>query len=497
MKKNNEILTLKMAEVFSIIYFAMILALLPLYFDTKVYTAMINAKGDCYLFIAAVMGIFILITAITSLVRKEPLIRFTDKNKSPMDLAMLAFCGTVVISFLLSENKRAALFGTGGFHVGTLSIVTLVGFYFFVSRNLQGSKKHWDLIILLNLFIFAWVVMDTISANIFGMRTRLGNQKFQYFGSLGQMDSVSAYVCIILPVVIVFFLNQKKIKSWLSVCVLFGLMAFTGIRTDGVYIGVAVCAIFLIPYALKDGVRLVNLLWLGLIWGVAITFYSVLSVVAPDRIGTDMGVSGTLIHYWIGAVMIVFCGLLLLWIEKKRVLPSNKVINVLSKMAVIILLLVIAVFILHGTVNLIQGDIGWGNGRGGIWLGAIHLFDAYNPLQKLFGLGMTAAATDLTYYAVELLHWENIMVANAHNDFLEYLISTGLVGLVAYTATWVVPIVEYIKKKKSGKEWSVAKVAYFMSLMAYLGQSVVGNPYSLSVPIIYLIFALYRNEDFA
>ena len=112
--------------------------------------------------------------------------------------------------------------------------------------------------------------MDTISANIFGMRTRLGNQKFQYFGSLGQMDSVSAYVCIILPVVIVFFLNQKKIKSWLSVCVLFGLMAFTGIRTDGVYIGVAVCAIFLIPYALKDGVRLVNLLWLGLIWGVAI-----------------------------------------------------------------------------------------------------------------------------------------------------------------------------------------------------------------------------------
>lgn len=496
MKKNNEILTLKMAEIFSIIYFGMILALLPLYFDSKVYTAMINAKGDCYLFIAAVMGIFILITLITSVIRKESSVRFTGQRKNPMDIAMLAFGGSVIISFLLSENKKAAYFGTGGFHVGTLSIVTLVAFYFFISRNLRGSRTHWDLIILLNVILFIWVVLDTISANIFGMRTRLGGQKFQYFGSLGQMDSVSAYICIILPIMIVFFLNQKKKKTWTSVCVLCGLMAFTGIRTDGVYIGVAVCAIFLIPYALRDTVRLVNLLWIGLIWGVAITFYSVFSVVAPDRIGTDMGVSGTLIHYWIGAVMIVFCGVLLLWIEKKRVLPSNKVINILSKMAVILLLLVIVVFILHGTVNLVQGDIRWGNGRGGIWLGAIHLFEAYNPLQKLFGLGMTAASTDLTYYANELLHWENVGVANAHNDFLEYLLSTGIVGLVAYTATWVVPIVEYIRSKKDGKEWSVEKIAYFMSLMAYMGQSVVGNPYSLSVPIIYLIFALYRNEDF-
>lgn len=496
MKKNNEILTLKMAEIFSIIYFGMILALLPLYFDTKVYTAMINAKGECYLFIAAVMGIFILITAVTSLVRKEPLVRFTGQSKSPMDLAMLAFGGAVIISFLLSENKKVAFFGTGGFHVGTLSIVTLVAFYFFVSRNLRGSKAHWDLIILLNTIIFAWVVLDSISANFFGMRTRLGNQKFQYFGSLGQMDSVSAYVCMILPIVIVFFLNQKKVQFLTCACVLFGLTAFTGIRTDGVYIGVAVCAIFLIPYALRDKIRLLNLLWLGLIWGVAITFYSVFSVVAPDRIGSDMGVSGTLIHYWVGAVMIAFCGVLLVWIEKKRVLPSDKVINILSKMAAILLLLVIAVFILHGTVNLVQGDLGWGNGRGGIWLGAVHLFEAYNPLQKLFGLGMTAASTDLSYYAIELLHWENVMVANAHNDFLEYLLSTGIVGLVAYTATWVVPIVEYIRSRKDGKEWSVTKVAYFMSLMAYMGQSVVGNPYSLSVPIIYLIFALYRNEDF-
>jgi len=496
MKKTNDILTLKMAGIFSIIYFALILALLPIYFDANIYTAMIRAKGVCYLFIAAVMGIMLLITFVTSVVRKEPPIRYTDQRRSPMDIAMLAFGIAVIISFLFSENKKVAYFGTGGFHVGTLSIVTLIVFYFFVSRNLCGSERHWDLIIVLNTFIFLWVVLDSVSTDFFGIRTKLGNQKLQYFASLGQMDSVSAYLCMILPIVIVFFLNQKKMQFWTVACVLFGLTAFTGIQTDGVYIGVAVCAIFLIPYALKDTLRLQRLLWLGLIWGVAITYYSVFSVVAPDRIGADSGVSGTLIHYWIGVVMIVFCGLLLIWIEKKRVLPSHKVISILSKVASIGLIVVIAVFLLHGTVNLIQGDIGWGNGRGGIWLGAIHLFEAYNPLQKLFGLGMTAASTDLSYFANELLQWNNVIVANAHNDFLEYLISTGIVGLVTYTATWVVPIVEYVKSKKNGKEWSVAKMAYFMALMAYMGQSIVGNPYSLSVPIVYLIFALYRNEDF-
>lgn len=497
MKKSNDILTLKMAEIFSIIYFAMILALLPLYFDAKIYTAMINAKGKCYLFIAAVMGIFLLITFITSVVRKEPAIRFTGQKKSPMDIAMLAFSGAVLLSFLFSENKKVAWFGTGGFHVGTFSIVTLVVFYFFVSRSLQGSQRHWDLIIILNTIIFAWVVLDTVSTNFFGVRTQLGRQKLQYFGSLGQMDSVSAYLCMILPIVIVFFLNQKKIQFWTCTCVLFGLTALTGIRTDGVYIGIAVCAIFLIPYALRDELRFQNLLWLGLVWGVAITFYSVFSVVAPDKIGTDMGVSGTLIHYWIGVMMIVFCGALLIWIEKKRVLPSGKIRNILSWVASIVLIIAIAVFLLSGAINIANENFGWGNSRGGIWSAVLNLFAAYNPLQKLFGLGMTAAGEDLAYFSAQLLEWAtSVRIVNAHNDFLEYLISTGIVGLVAYTATWVVPIVEHVKSRKSGKEWSVTKMAYFMALMGYLGQSVVGNPYSLSVPIIYLIFALYRNEDF-
>lgn len=495
MKKSEENITLKLAEIVSKIFFGMILVLLPLYFDAKFYTAMITAKGKVYWVIAGVMAIGVLTVFIASFIRKEQVLRYRGR-KNALDWALIAYAGAVLISFIFSENKNVAYFGSGGFYVGTLTLVSMIVFYFFVSRSLQGSKALWDMIIILNVFIFMWVVCDTISIDILTMHASIGGQNFGYYACLGQLDSVSAYLCLLLPIIIVFFVNEKKPGIWYYVFLVLGFTALTGIRTDGVYIGITVCAIFLIPYALKNMTRLQNMLWIGLIWGVAITFYSLWSVVAPNRIGTDMGVSGTLIKYWGGAIMIIICGGLLFWIEKKRILVGEKVTKILSRLASIGLVLVMAVFLLHGAMNLMQGDTGWGNGRGGIWLGALDLFAAYNPLQKLFGLGTTAIATDLTYYATALNGWKNVIVANAHNDFLEAMLSTGIVGLVTYTATWVIPIVEFVKQKKQGKEWSVTKVAYFMSLMAYLGQSIVGNPYSLSVPIMYLIFALYRNEDF-
>ncbi len=492
MKKKDENITWKVADVVSKIYFAMILAFLPLYFDGKFYTAMIAAKGKFYWLIAGVMGIGILVTLVTSFVKKEYVLRYRGKLNA-MDWALIAYGGAVIISFLLSEDKSVAYFGTGSFYIGTLTLITLIIFYFFVSRSLTGCKDIWDMIIILNVFIFLWIVCNTVSIDILSMHANIKQtQYFNYFACLGQMDSVSAYLCLLLPIIIVFFLNQKKLQFWNTLCLLLGLMAFTGIRTDGVYIGVTVCAIFLIPYALKNMMRFQNLLWLGLIWGIAITFYSICSVVVPERLGTDMGVSGTLIKYWVGAIMIVLCGALLFWIEKKRILVTDKVFRLISRIAVMVLLVVLAVFILDGVISIMQKDGSWGNARGDIWLGAMDLFNAYNPIQKLFGLGTTAIGMDLSNF----VGWNNILVVNAHNDFLEYLLSTGIVGLIAYTSTWIVPIVEYVRANKQGKEWSVAKAAYFMALMAYLGQSVVGNPYSLTVPIMYLVFTLFRNEDF-
>lgn len=491
MKKQEKNITWKVADIVSKIYFAMILAFLPLYFDGKFYTAMIAAKGKFYWVIAGVMGVGILATLITSVVKKEYVLRYRDKLNA-MDWAMLAFGGAVLISFLLSEKKEIAYFGTGSFYIGTLMLVTAIVFYFFVSRSITETKGLWDMIIILNVFLFLWIVLNTLSVDILEMHANISGQELMYLGTFGNINVISGYMCLLLPVLVVLFLNEKKHEMWLSLCLIMGLLSLTGIRTEGSYVGIATCAVFLVPYALKNAKRFENLLWVGLYWGVAITFYSICSVVIPERVSHGLSISGVLMKYWIGAIMIVVCGGLILWIEKKRILVSEKVLRIISRAVVVILLFVLAGFLLSAIISIAQGDGSWGSYRGDCWIGVFRLFGFYNPLQKLFGLGTTAHATDL----MKLVSWDGVAAATAHNDFLEYLLSTGVVGFVAHLATWIIPIIEYNRQKKQGKEWSAAKMAYFVALMAYMGQSIVGNPYSLNVPIVYLMFTLYRNEDF-
>lgn len=487
---DKQTLTKRIADVISKVYFLMILVGLPLYFDKKFYTAMIPAKAHCYWVIAMIMAILIMVVLILAVLQQQSPIRYSLKL-DVLDMALLGYGGAVLISYILSKNKHAAYYGSGGFYVGVLTIITSIIFYFFVSRTLNSSRWMWIIIFLLNACLFIWIICDTISIDLFGMHENLGYQKFSYYACLGQMDSVTGYLCLILPVMIVFFLDAKKTTIWQYIVLLLGMTAMTGIRTDGVYIGMTVCGIFLFPYALGNMVRFLRLLWVGLLWGVGITFYSLCSVWIPDRIGTDMGVSGILIRYWGGVVLVILCGIWLLLVRCSKFKMKEIPIRVIGRLCAVVLVGALVLFFVDCVVSLMQGEVLWGNGRGDIWLNCLELYKQYDGLQKLFGVGPTAMAMDLS----QLVAWGNVNVVNAHNDFLEQLVSIGCVGLITYCVIWIILIVQFVNRNRNENKWSMERTAFFMALMAYMGQSIVGNPYSLIVPIMYLMFTLYRNEE--
>lgn len=486
---NNEITNNdKIGNLVCKIYFFLILIFLPLYMNKAFYTAMINAKAQAYWLLSGIVMLGIISYFIQGSVSKEYKWKFSLKRWNLIDFSILLFAVVVSISFFLSDNLKNCFWGNDGFYVGTYMVVSSIVFYFFLSRKLIPSQAMWEMVFIVSDLIFVWIFLNTISIDILNMHAPiLETQYFAYFASLGQMDSVSAYLCLLLPIGILFFVNETKKSDsiFYGVFCLLALLAVFCIQTDGIFIGLAFCGIFLFPYIFSDRDKIEKLLYVGIMAGADLLILKLLFLLISERIKNDAGISNYMIQHWVGILLIVACVLLLILFKKFYTRIQKRFLKGLSIASSLGVIAIILGYVCYSAVHF---NPDWGNGRGSIWLGSLHLFQEYSIQEKLFGLGTEMIKQPLTQAA----GW-NINLANSHNNILECLLSLGIFGLIAYLLVWTAIVLPFFRKDRAG--WSTERVAYFMALIAYFGQSIVGNPYSLTVPILFLILALYRNQE--
>ena len=130
-KKQKDLLTASsIAGYFSKVYFLLILIFLPFYMDSTSYFGLSEAKAHAYWLIVILMLLGIVITIWRMVKQKEKWIASLD-SMNAIDYSVLAYAVSVIISFLLCENKMDAYTGGLGFDVGVFTIITMIIFYFF------------------------------------------------------------------------------------------------------------------------------------------------------------------------------------------------------------------------------------------------------------------------------------------------------------------------------------------------------------------------------
>ena len=88
----------------------------------------------------------------------------------------------------------------------------------------------------------------------------------------------------------------------------------------------------------------------------------------------------------------------------------------------------------------------------------------------------------------------------AHNDVLEYLVTTGAVGAVLRLAMYIIPFV-MIEKKNNNKScrYQAEREAILAGLVGFIGQGLVTGPYLLTyvmyIILIGLLVGYYRKEN--
>ena len=125
----------------------------------------------------------------------------------------------------------------------------------------------------------------------------------------------------------------------------------------------------------------------------------------------------------------------------------------------------------------------WGTSRGYVWVRALEIWrDELNPLQKIFGYGADTFALLMRMYDKPHLQGGSYVVFDSvHNEYLQYLVTIGVFGVVSYVGFLVAAVRAMSKNVKNHPE--VAAVMF--AVIAYAVQALININLPVVTPIIF------------
>jgi putative inorganic carbon (hco3(-)) transporter len=435
-------------------------------------------------------------------------------QRTPLDIPILLFLASQIISTIFSIDKHVSLWGYySRFNGGLYSIIVYIFLYYTFVSNL-ASLKIVRRILKVSLISGAIVALWGLPSHFGYDPTCLAfrgsfdvscwtndfQPKIRIFSSMGQPDWMAAYLDILLPISLVMFFESLK---------------FTLDKAK---------KLVLAPKGLRNAVVYLLL---------TVLFYADL-MYTNSKSGAIAG--------WIGIIIVIAVYL----IHKFKIkLPENKHIKFVPIYLVVLFAILTFLtsipfprfqqYTLTGVINNMQtapvskntpakpnvqtvttttaphlGELGGTDSsriRTIVWEGALNIWKN-NPL---FGSGVETFAYAYYNYrptAHNMTSEWNFLYNKAHNEFLNYLATTGLFGLGSYLAFIILFLVLYCKillklhKEKGEPEFlAMALVASFVTILItnFFGFSVVvTNIYLFVIPALtFAILDLIKNQNAA
>jgi O-antigen ligase len=394
-----------------------------------------------------IVFLYILTTIITSFWLAKIIIsqKLTFK-KTPLDLPIITFLLANLISTYFSIDRHMSIFGYySRFNGGLLSIVSYTLLYFAFVNNIKKEK-----VIDFIKITFASSVIVCLYAILqkAGIDKNIWVQDVQnrVFSTLGQPNWLSAFIVFIFPTSLgyAFYLGKKRLQRrfFILALIYFLVLLFTKSRS-GLLGFVAANILF---WLISSFINKAKIKKQALLFNLSIIFITLI-------IGTP----------WTPSL--------------KELISKNK--NATPPQA--------------GTV-LETGGTESGEIRKIVWKGALKVFKDY----PVFGTGPeTFALSYFKYKPAEhnlTSEWD-FVYNKAHNEYLNYLANTGILGLLSYLIlilSAVLMMAREIKKTKDEKE----KFITLGLLSGYIG-FLTTNIFGFSVAVTSFLFFIYPAIAFS
>ena len=424
---------------------------------------------------------------------------FTIKSLCATDWAMLAFLAAALISTFQSEYFYESFWGNEGRYMGMFLILLYGASYFIISKCLAYKRWYLDIFLGAGLIVCGVGILHFFQCDPIGFKAGLTERDYATFVStIGNINTYTSYIALLSGMSVVLYVveTNTRRKIWYGMNVVVALFALiTGI-SDNAYL--AMMALFgLLPLYLFDSIKGVKNYVLLL--AVLFSEFQVIDFLAQRFPGQVMDISGLFnIIAGYSALPLIAAGLwagvvILHIIEIKA--PTDSRIKKKGNTGRWIWLGVIVLAFLAGSYILYDVNIkgnaerygalqsylvindDWGTHRWYIWRIGMELYTNFPLIHKIFGYGPdTFGILTVNNYYEEMVQRYQEKFDSAHNEYLQYLITIGIAGLLSYLAILATAITAMIRKAKENP----VIMAMPFALLCYGVQAVV----NISVPIV-------------
>lgn len=471
-----------------------VLCVFPLYIDKFSNLGLTKFTGGFTLILlfALFLGVCLLVGG------KIPADRFAARDTGVIWLGAFALTG--LVSTLLSITPVASLWGLGGYY-GGYALVVITALAYLCVRAFAGAKDVNFL--FFGVGVTASIVTVLYVLNIFNIdligtyRDTAVVERAQFFSTLGQKDFNAGFFAIVLPIVFYAWLTAKGRAQNIAygIPMIFGGLALAVVDAEALTLGVVAAAMVLVCHKNFD-TRMVRR---GALIGLAFFAWAAWMHYMRATVYTQGGRS-LLSHFGdlqLAMPGMVFCAAVwgfLFW-RARRGKPERSLCLVGRVMTAVCVAVVVVLFLL---ANLWDGfpSLGkmdqylvfnddWGTYRGTGWRAAWGTWSDAPLWRMILGYGPGTMHKAMVAWAGDNLTDRMNTFYAAHNEYLEQLLTTGILGLVA----WVGFVAVHLRR--GFRAWTRPGVApVLLALCSYLVQAVVSIRVSMLFPLVMVLFAL-------
>lgn len=426
------------------------------------------------------------------------------------DITALVFWAILVISTIQSDYVYESFWGNEGRFSGLFLLSLYISSYFLISR--LWHVKNW----ILWMFLFSGMIIciigitDYFQLDILGFRSGEiiidPSMTTLYTSTVGNINTYTAYVALIMGFSGTMFATEKRRCHLIGfyICMIVSFIAIILGCSDNAYLSLAALFVF-------APIRLFNCrLGIKRYLIMIASFFSVVQFIdwinqkfADTVIGLDSLFQVIVNFKWLLPITVIMWLLVagIYYYDKKTgkdalELDKRPVKIWLFFMAAAMLVICYAFYDVNfGGHAERYGSIGyylefkdsWGTNRGYIWRKTVELYRNFNPMHKLFGYGLdTFGILTLNEINSEMREVTSQVFENAHNEYLQYLITIGITGLIAY----IVFIGSALTRMYKYLETNHYIVGCIFAVVCYVTQAVVNISLPIATPMMWLLLSI-------
>ena len=394
------------------------------------------------------------------------------KNLSSTDKFAALYGIAVLLSYLFTNYREEALWGTASWRMGMWTQLGAVIVYFMISRMWQWKSWIPVLVLPVSAVVFSLGYVNKFCR--FPIDPQFVNTSF--ISTIGNINWYCGYLVTILFGGVYLLWRMEEKMTWKKLLLMaYVTIGFASLATQGSSSGMVTFAVImfvLFGMSVKDSGRM-EVFWqeMTMFSGACLlTFILRKANVFSQELVLE-GMTDLLTFSMVTILMTILSGTILCLIHRarlKRSYPEKLLHRIYCGIAIAVPVMILLVLLLT-LINTVTGgaltpgitdpevtkwltfNVSWGSARGGTWAAGARCFWEADFQHKIFGVGPDCLYAFLSNEGSAglqtMVHdrFGGNRLTNAHNEWLTVLVDIGVLGLVSYAGMMITAIRDFLR----------------------------------------------------